>query len=111
MDNAVKSELEMIKKAVLNVVEPEVIYLFGSYTKGTASEDSDFDVYVVIPDNSMLPLEAMQLIGNEVFGKQTKPLELLVGRASRFHQRKLLPTLERTIATEGMIIYEKNRHS
>lgn len=53
MDTAVSKELETIKQAILDTVNANEIYLFGSYANGTPHKDSDFDIYVVIPDDSM----------------------------------------------------------
>jgi predicted nucleotidyltransferase len=43
--------------------ETDSIYLFGSHAYGTPTADSDFDLYVVIPDDGIRPVEAMQIIG------------------------------------------------
>ncbi len=49
-----------IKEQILNTVDVSQIYLFGSYARGTQNSHSDYDFFVVIPDGSMRPLEAMQ---------------------------------------------------
>lgn len=100
-----RNELENIKQTILNTVEAEEIYLFGSYAYGIPTEDSDFDLYIVIPDGSIRPLEAMQIIGRAIYKEQKKPIDILVSRASDFRRRKLLPTLERTVAREGVRLY------
>jgi predicted nucleotidyltransferase len=99
------NELENIKQIILNTVETDSIYLFGSYAYGTRSEDSDFDLYVVIPDGGIRPIEAMRIIGGALYKEQKKPIDILVSRASDYEQRKLLPTIERTIARDGVILY------
>lgn len=38
------------KKAVLQIVKDARVYLYGSYSKGTAHKDSDIDVAVVVPE-------------------------------------------------------------
>lgn len=38
------------KKAVTRQIGPVAVYLFGSYSKGYAREDSDIDVAVVVPE-------------------------------------------------------------
>jgi len=44
--------LQEIKDAVI-AIEPEAeVYLFGSRARGTHSEDSDWDVLVLLPDSS-----------------------------------------------------------
>jgi len=37
------------KKVVLTLIPNATVYLYGSYSKGTAHKDSDIDVAVVIP--------------------------------------------------------------
>ena len=37
------------KKAVLQIVKDARVYLYGSYSKGTAHKDSDIDVAVIVP--------------------------------------------------------------
>ncbi|MDD4146821.1 MAG: nucleotidyltransferase domain-containing protein [Clostridia bacterium] len=105
MNIQARNELENIKQTILNTVEAEEIYLFGSYAYGIPTEDSDFDLYIVIPDGSIRPLEAMQIIGRAIYKEQKKPIDILVSRASDFRRRKLLPTLERTVAREGVRLY------
>ena len=37
------------KKEVAKILNPSRVYMYGSYSKGTATENSDIDVAVVIP--------------------------------------------------------------
>lgn len=110
MNSQITNELENIKQTIINTVETDSIYLFGSYANGIPSEDSDFDLYVVIPDDGIRPIEAMQIIGGALYQQQTKPIDLLVSRVSDFNQRKMLPTIERTVARDGVMLYGQNQH-
>ncbi|MCL2695409.1 MAG: nucleotidyltransferase domain-containing protein [Clostridiales bacterium] len=105
MDPKVQKELELIKESVLKTVPAEAIYLFGSYAYGTPTEDSDLDIYVVVPEW----VESVMEIGGDIRGgmryKRTMPMDLLVGRASVFNRRKNGPTLERTVAQKGILLY------
>ena len=38
------------KEAVTAKFGPVTVYLFGSYSKGNAREDSDIDVAVIVPE-------------------------------------------------------------
>jgi predicted nucleotidyltransferase len=40
-----------IKESVFKYVPAKYIYLFGSYTYGNPTEESDIDIYVVTPDD------------------------------------------------------------
>jgi len=73
MDSQTTNELENIKRIILSMIETESIYLFGSYVNGTPSESSDFDLYVVIPDDGIRPIEAMKIIGGALYKEQKKP--------------------------------------
>ncbi len=105
MDPAARKELETIKQAILDTVRANEIYLFGSYASGTPDKDSDFDVYVVIPDDSMRPIEAMQKIGRALSRKDIRAVDVIVGKETVFNQRKGLPTIERAIARNGVKLY------
>ena len=105
LDSQTTEQLESIKQKILSKIMPEAIYLFGSYAYGTPSPDSDLDLYIVIPDSSVRPLEAAQIINNAIYDDLRKPVDILVGKVSDFNRRKNLPTLERMVAAKGMLLY------
>ena len=51
------AEIYKIKDKILNTVKVSKIYLFGSYARGTQTPQSDYDFYVVVPNDSMRPLK------------------------------------------------------
>ena len=96
----------MIKENVLKTVPAEAIYLFGSYAYGSPNENSDLDIYVVIPDAVQThPLDVGVAIRRSLRKKKTFPLDLLVGKSSVFNRRKQSLTLENTIAQNGVLLY------
>ena len=102
-------EIYQIKDAIVSAVPTEEVYLFGSYAYGTPNPDSDFDFYVVLPEDGLRPLDAINEIGMAIFSLQTKPVDLLGGRRSTFDKRRQQPGLERIIATKGIKLYERDR--
>ena len=48
--NDVIDVVRRYKDKVVSVMGPAEVYLYGSYSKGTAREDSDIDVAVVVPE-------------------------------------------------------------
>ena len=101
----IQQELEEITKSILSVVSVKEIFLFGSYANGTPSENSDFDIYVVIPDNTMRPLVAMTKINIAVSKNQKLPVDILVGSQSDFKKRSSLPYIEKEVFNKGIKIY------
>lgn len=111
MDTQIKKELDEITGAILDAVQTERIYLFGSHAYGMPHKDSDFDLYVVIPDNSLRPLVAMQEIGYALLRLRRRPVDVLVGTKSKFEQQRELPTLENTVYYKGVLLYGEQRLS
>ena len=48
--NDVIDVVRRYKDKVVSLMGPATVYLYGSYSKGTAREDSDIDVAVVVPE-------------------------------------------------------------
>ena len=100
-----QKELDLIKESILQIVPAEAIYLFGSYAYGTPSEESDLDIYVVVPDD----IESLPELQGDIRGllriRKTIDLDLLMGRVSVFNRRKNGPTIERVIAQKGTLLH------
>jgi len=106
MDEAIQRELELIKEGILQTVPAQAIYLFGSYAYGIPHKDSDLDIYVVVPDDldgHLLEMNA-EILDN-LYKKTQMPIDLMVNRASIFKRRSQGPTLQRTIANKGVMLY------
>ena len=102
----VKSELETLKKIIVNTVPVEQIYLFGSYANGMPHKDSDLDLYVVLNDNIQMRLiDAIIKIRLAIGRKKTMPVDILANTLSNYRERVDGPTIERTINREGIRIY------
>jgi predicted nucleotidyltransferase len=101
-------ELRNITEAIMQVIPAERIYLFGSHAYGTPDEESDYDLFVVIPDGGLRPLEAAQKARRALSTVNRRtPVDILADYRSRFDERKQFNTLERKIWNEGMVLYER----
>jgi predicted nucleotidyltransferase len=106
IDQAVVDQIDILKDLILETIPVEQIYLFGSYAYGTPASDSDLDMYVIMKDDASLPeIEAEQKIALAFIGKKTMSADVLVSKKSRFEHRLTAPTLEREVATKGMLLY------
>jgi predicted nucleotidyltransferase len=106
MTNEVKAELNTLVEVIKNSLSIDEIYLFGSFAYGNPKSDSDFDIYVVIPDDSIRPIEATQKIRLNILPYQKRPVDLLVGKRSSFMKRKTSTSfIENEVSSKGMKIY------
>ena len=102
----IKQNLEEITQIITGTVPVAAIYLFGSYAYGTQNQDSDVDLYVVFKDEMVMrELDAIDAIRMAIFPVGKKPVDILGLKQTRFDQRKILATLERKIAREGVKLY------
>ena len=101
-------EIRMLHGKIVDAVPVEKLYLFGSYANGTSNENSDYDLYVVIPNDGLRPIEAVQSIYRSFRGMKRKPMDILACTIDTFERRSKQLTLERTIASEGVLLYEKS---
>ena len=99
------ADLSTITERIINSVPIEKLYLFGSYANGTPNEDSDYDFYMVIPNNVMRPLDAINAAYLAMRGLKRKPVDILAGTEETFLRRSEGVTLERKIAREGIVLY------
>jgi predicted nucleotidyltransferase len=107
----INDDIVRIKDSILNTVgdDCEKIILFGSYAYGTPREDSDYDFYVVLKDGTEHPILVMQKIYEFMCDTKYKPVDVLANYKSMFERRSAQPTLDRTIANKGVVLYERKR--
>ena len=105
MSEQMQTELMNICGIIQTAVPAEQIYLFGSHAYGTPHADSDYDLCVVISDDSLLPVEAIKRIRRALYAEQSTPLDVIVCRANDFKNRQSMLSLERKIAQEGVLLY------
>jgi len=105
----ISDEILAIKNNILSTVGSgcEKIILFGSYAYGTPRKDSDYDFYVVLKDGIENPILVLQKIYEFMCDTNYIPVDVLANYKSRFEWRSTQPTLERTIARKGVVLYER----
>jgi len=99
--------IDHIKSSILKFVPAKCIYLFGSHAYGNPTENSDFDIYLVTPDD----VSDFSQLYTEIIGdlrvKKIFFIDLLLSSETAFNTRKQKYILERTISQKGKIIYEQ----
>ena len=102
-------EIIAIKDSILKTVgnDCEKIILFGSHAYGKPEKNSDYDVFVILKDGAEKPILILQKIyGGLAENPNYKSVDVLANYKSRFEARSVLPTIERTIAQKGIVLYD-----
>ncbi len=100
-----RSELEDLVNMIKSKPEVESVYLFGSYAEGRYTSSSDFDLYVVVNNKAKDLGRFLFDINYSAYDYCSKPVDILGNFKDRFNDRKNLPTLERSIAQKGILLY------
>jgi predicted nucleotidyltransferase len=101
----INRDIDLIKETILNYIDAKSIYLFGSYAYGTPNENSDIDVYTVLPDKYENTTEIYAKIITELSDKNIFFIDLLLVPESIFNSRKNNYIFENTIFNKGKILY------
>ncbi len=101
-----EKEIEELKDHFVAELKPERVYLFGSFATGSYTDQSDLDFYIVMSDaTSDLPQTTAQAY-HAIRGLKRHPVDIIVGRKSRFEKRKTLPSIENEVYKKGVLLYE-----
>ncbi|MBU4273505.1 MAG: nucleotidyltransferase domain-containing protein [Planctomycetes bacterium] len=95
---------EMVRRLVAEF-QPEKIILFGSYAWGEPSEDSDVDLFVIVPESDERQIQRMQR-AHHCLGDLRLSTDILVKtRAEADRYRNVRASLEHKIFEEGRVLY------
>lgn len=98
--------LDEIVRRLVAALAPERIYLFGSRARGDATEDSDYDVLVVVPQKVERPYELDQQALAALWDVRIL-VDVLVMARDRFESLvTVAASLPATVAREGQLLYD-----
>jgi uncharacterized protein len=104
------SDRAALKQAVERLVaalSPEQIYLFGSQARGDATDDSDYDLLVVVAHSDEPSYRRAQVAYHALWGVRL-PLEVVVFTRAEFdYQLPALASLPATVVREGRLLYAR----
>lgn len=99
-----RKELDRVGQRLVEAFDPLAIYFFGSRARGDAAEDSDYDVMLVLPDDSsrMLSRQAVW----DAARSQRIDVNPFLTRAGAFAWRRhKVGTLEYEVQVDGIRLY------
>jgi len=95
---------EMVRRLV-EALQPQGIYLFGSRARGDNKEDSDYDLLLII-DAERDHLHELSVFGRGVLADVRASIDILVMRPDYFATRtKVCTSLTATVLEEGVLLY------
>lgn len=101
-------ELRSIVNRIVSRTAPLHVILFGSFARNEETKDSDYDICLIVSDET----DRFETTGNAydaLWGMKRRAVDIIVDSESDFNYRKELPSIERTIAREGLVLYRKNQ--
>ena len=102
IDNPVLAE---IVRRLVPLYHPDRIYLFGSAVRGAAGPDSDYDIMIVVPDETPAEVRESNEVYQVLWGIGV-PIDVLVWTRGDFDGRlHLKASLPATILREGRLLY------
>jgi len=106
MNNIDKKLLDEIKQCLIEIYQPRIIYIFGSYAWGNPDNSSDLDIFVVINESELSMADRIRK-GLRALKNIKTPLDLLVFTKEEFDSKKDHPsTLTNKVIKRGVKIYE-----
>jgi len=107
---AVNQEIQRIADTIRQAVPVEKIYLFGSHAYGTPHKGSDYDFYLIIPEGSMRPIEAMQKACRALYPLRNIPsVDVLANTQKKFDlMNGWVNTVEKDVAQKGVLLYDQH---
>ncbi len=104
------ADFEIIKNVVISSIPTtESVYLFGSYAKGTAREQSDIDIAILLKHD--LHWRERNAILNKLYCDMAQKgymVDFVLKKAEKFRTESELPTLSRVILRDGRLLWTNN---
>ena len=101
--------LEEVVDRLVQGLQPDRIYLFGSQARGQADEGSDIDLLLVVPDSD-LPRHQREALSYDLLWGLTIPVDLIVLTRAEFQRGSRVRTsLPSTVQAEGELLYGRSQ--
>ena len=102
----IAEKLKAIEKTILEKIQVKSIYLFGSYAYGNPNENSDINIYAVVPDNVENDiLLTTGKIAYSLYKQHIYKVDLFLVRERNFLDYKQYSSFEQHICEKGVLLY------
>lgn len=111
-DRIIAENIKELVQVFVNKVDPIKVLLFGSYAKGSYTDDSDYDFYLVIDDGRDV-METMRQARRASINIKKRPVDIVVGTNSRFESKRRMADytqmIEGEVERDGILLYERKQ--
>ena len=101
--------VERITAAIVEHIHPLKVILFGSFAKGSYTEESDYDIYLVVKDETNIAASTDEAY-HAVLDIKDRPVDIIVGTESSFEQKSrdaAALMIEAEVYRTGILIYDR----
>lgn len=101
----IEPTVQKIVDCLVSVYHPERVYLFGSKARGEAGPDSDYDILLVMPDDSPTEMLSPAVAYDALWNLKTA-VDVVIWTRNDFENRlHLKASLPATVCREGRLLY------
>lgn len=101
--------LDEITRRLVAELNPDAIYLFGSYAWGTPDEESDLDLMVVVPEADAAARFQLATRARRALRGLGIAKDVLVRSRQGFAERRVRKgTLEHSVGAQGRLLYARS---
>ena len=104
-------QIDLLKDVIVKTMQPEKIYLFGSYANGTANEHSDLDIMIEVSHTDVPHVERNLEVWTEMSktGKLIFPKDIFVYTSDEINQyRDIKNSFINLALFNSKSLYERN---
>ena len=104
---ATMEEIEEFSRNLVREFRPRKIILFGSYARGTATRDSDVDLFIILPFKGKPVFKSVEI---RLKLKPPFPMDLIVRTPEKVQERLTMgDAFVQEVLEEGRILYDADR--
>ena len=101
------NQIEDLGRRIGREFRPDRVVLFGSYAQGTATEDSDVDLLIILPFEGKSVIQSVEI---RMRLRPAFPVDLIVRTPEKVRERLAMgDPFMREILEEGKVLYEADR--
>jgi len=103
----IKEQIALATKKIVETVQPEKIYLFGSYATGEQTMDSDIDFLVIMPSKEKKKYQLVEEIEKSIRNVLSVSQDIVVDYSDRYNKYHSIPySFIGHIVKNGVLLYE-----